>query len=76
MNLCKKFVKWLNTDNIEESWKKRTFRLTKVTLEFQDGEKRELSGEAADEWAKDLHYRNCGRTVDWKRHKWQTIKKS
>ncbi len=60
----------MNGDRVEERWAARGKRMARVVFEYDDGERRELTGEAADEWWHDLHRVNCGRRADWKRHTW------
>jgi hypothetical protein len=73
MNIIKKFVKWLETDYVEEAWEKTKPNLTKILFEV-DGTIRELEGEDAMEWYHDFFRASCGRRVDWKRHKFKITK--
>ena len=57
-------------DPVEKGWNERKATLKKITIEFSNGEVRELSDNEADEWWHDLHRVNSGRKVNWKRHKW------
>ena len=60
---------FLDRDRVQEAWDKRGKTMTRIYFEYSDGEIRELSGQAADDWWHDLHFRNCGKHVDWTRHK-------
>ena len=74
MSLLSRFRKWLASDRVQQTWNERGKTMTRVRFEYSNGSAAELTGEAADEWWKDLHYRNCGRPVDWKRHKFNWLK--
>ena len=67
-----KFRLWMNgpEDRVEMAWQKRGRKMARIVFEYEDGERRELAGDAADEWWHDLHRANCGRRPDWSRHKW------
>ena len=73
--IMKRFLNWLfPPDKVQERWNNRVGNLKRLLVEFDNGEVRELEGDAANEWFHDLHFRNCGRRVDWTRHKFKITK--
>ncbi len=72
MNLWQKFKKWFTQDPVKEKWEKNRSKgsLVKVHFEFDNGLIRELNGNDANEWNKDIFMVACGRRVDWNRHAW------
>jgi hypothetical protein len=71
----KRFLNWLfPPDKVQENWDKRGMNLIRLLVEFDNGEVRELEGDAANEWWHDHYFKNCGRTVDWSRHKFKITK--
>lgn len=72
MNLYKRFIKWLNQPDVTETkWAEYNCRVTKVSIEFDNGLIRTLEGAEAKEYFKDVYFNSCGRHVDFKRHNWR-----
>jgi len=73
--MIKKFLKWFNRNPMQEKWDKRESPLVLVKFEFANGETRELTGKAADNWWYDLYKEGCGQRVNWSKHKFNIQKK-